>query len=64
MSPNSIKLVPEGDEWTVVIQENGEEYRQSFKLKGSAESWIEGQSIPLGLNQAVDRTGEHGGDVS
>ncbi|MGJ7039641.1 hypothetical protein J2Y63_002899 [Shinella sp. BE166] len=63
LSPNSIELVPEGDEWTVVIQENGEEYRQSFKLKGSAESWIEGQSIRLGLDRAVDRTAGHEGDI-
>ena len=53
MQPNSVTLIPDTDEWIVVVVEDGEELQRSFKIQSHAQSWSDGQSIRLGLSAAL-----------
>ncbi len=52
MQPNSVTLIPDIDEWIVVVVEDGEELQRSFKIQSHAQNWSDGQSIRLGLSAA------------
>lgn len=49
MQPNSVTLIPDKDDWIVVVMENGEELQRSFKMQTHAQSWSDGQRVRLGL---------------
>lgn len=57
MGRDSVELVFERGEWTVVILEGGEESRHTFTVKEHAENWLSGQRVRLGLAASPKGTG-------
>jgi hypothetical protein len=54
MQSNSIDLFQDGDEWVVVLTENGIRTRKGFSVKIHAVNWLEGQRMRLGLPKEAD----------
>lgn len=53
MTPNSVTLIAENDEWIVTIVEDGQELFRSFKVQSHAQSWSDGHCFRLGLPLAA-----------